>query len=161
MHRYSYNSQNSDDDAPAPSLTLEMNDNDYLRLDEKDVYDHYSCLSSCRIQNSFLVRLINFLYLLSMIFILLIILTLSALFLEIGTTYLYYIFAGDDNEIYSSALFAIICYLISLTLATLMIFLIYWWRKSFGIRILFMRHAKRLIHFGPGFKGMHESINLV
>jgi hypothetical protein len=151
------------------SITLEMEvDTSKLRLDEKQVFDHYTHLTKCGITSPFLVRLINFFYLLFIIMLFVMILIMSAMFLEIASTYLYDAFADNgtydayvNSELGADILFSMICYIISFALLLLTLASAYWSRHNLAIRLLYIRNAKKIMHFAPGFAPTHESSQII
>lgn len=162
---YSYNSQNSDNEQIL-TLPLETVLQSSLFLDQKEVYDHYSFLKKYHLTKPIIARLINLLALFVMCMLLFVGIIMVSIFTTLGIYYSYsaitiYSKNTSDSEFGAMILFGIICFCMCIMIGIVTGGMIYYWRMNFKIRLLYICHAKRLLHFAPGYRDYHESITLI
>lgn len=159
---YSHDSKNSDNDQTI-TLSLETERQSSLFLDQKEVYDHYIFLEKNGFTNPNIAKLINLIALALMCLVILVGIVLSIIFAMLGIFFVYKIITNFD-EISSSSLKlsvkileALVCFIVCIFLINLTGYRVDNWKLSFKIRILYICHANRLLHFAPGYKDYHEN----
>lgn len=149
---FSYNSQNSD--AEHVSFTLETSPDDYLHLHDKAVYSHYLFLKKFHITNPFFVRVCNLLVLIFLMSLLISMLSVFAFLIAFASFNLYNSLLGQIQ--WKELALSFVCFCLALLVILMFIIVLYNVKSNCRMRIHYIKHAKRIMHFAPGYNGQQE-----